>query len=345
MEITLFSPIDNEKVNIAPKHQDEILASLPNNSGVIEDTFAWQNPVVGKGDFSKPQSIVFSWNMQGDFSNVTDIYLLLSNNIDFDNPEEYRIEPGQMFLSLTNFIRNTEYYWKMAAYSDAFMLCESEVGSFRTDNKLPQWFDIDGISNVRDIGGWKAKDGKTVKEGMIYRGSEMDNLLKITPYGVSLMREMLHIKTDLDVRSDDEIPDITNLPIPDSEYIQVPLKPYAHFEEEEQKKLYADLFNILSNNENYPIYLHCVAGADRTGTAVYLLKALLGVSDEDNITDYELTSLCVFGARCRSQASFTEFVNKLSEYGSESEEQAYNYLISAGVTDETIQKIKSLLLI
>ena len=39
------------------------------------------------------------------------------------------------------------------------------------------------------------------------------------------------------------------------------------------------------------IYFHCTHGADRTGTIAYLAETLLGVSKEDRLQDFELTSL------------------------------------------------------
>jgi protein-tyrosine phosphatase len=41
--------------------------------------------------------------------------------------------------------------------------------------------------------------------------------------------------------------------------------------------------------ENKPVYFHCAAGRDRTGTLAVLLLGALGVSESDMAKDYELT--------------------------------------------------------
>ncbi|MBR5388667.1 MAG: tyrosine-protein phosphatase, partial [Clostridia bacterium] len=58
------------------------------------------------------------------------------------------------------------------------------------------------------------------------------------------------------------------------------------------------IFYYLTDEKNYPIYVHCNAGADRTGTVAFLINGLLGVSFEDLTRDFELTS--TYSARWRS---------------------------------------------
>lgn len=56
--------------------------------------------------------------------------------------------------------------------------------------------------------------------------------------------------------------------------------------------LYADsikqIIRLLYNGQ--AVYIHCMVGADRTGTLAFLLEALLGVSESDLSKDFELTS-------------------------------------------------------
>ena len=47
------------------------------------------------------------------------------------------------------------------------------------------------------------------------------------------------------------------------------------------------LFDAVKHNE--PVYFHCTAGADRTGTLACILEAILGMSQSDIDKDYELT--------------------------------------------------------
>ena len=57
---------------------------------------------------------------------------------------------------------------------------------------------------------------------------------------------------------------------------------------------------LLADENNYPIYFHCSAGADRTGTFAYLVNGLLGVPYEDLVKDFEITSFSTYGNRYRS---------------------------------------------
>ena len=64
-----------------------------------------------------------------------------------------------------------------------------------------------------------------------------------------------------------------------------------------------EIFELLANEDNYPVFYHCNAGADRTGTLTFLINGLLGVSYEDLTKDFELTSFSEAGARYRSMVT------------------------------------------
>ena len=80
--------------------------------------------------------------------------------------------------------------------------------------------------------------------------------------------------------------------------------------ENAMKRSIKTVFEVLADENNYPVYMHCNAGADRTGTVAFLVNGLLGVGESDLIRDYELTSFsAVSGLRYRSalkDGAFTE---------------------------------------
>lgn len=49
------------------------------------------------------------------------------------------------------------------------------------------------------------------------------------------------------------------------------------------------VFDVLANEENWPVLVHCTQGKDRTGLVVLLVLGLLGVSKEDVSRDYLLS--------------------------------------------------------
>ncbi len=130
------------------------------------------------------------------------------------------------------------------------------------------------------------------------------------------------------------------------------------------------IFSTLADESNYPVYFHCNAGADRTGTLAFLIEGLLGVSYEDTIRDFELTSFSKFGERLRSKIAddgksfddsgvYTDDSNNyiafgklysdlLAYYGDNSGNLStaiYNYLTSyVGVNASEIASVKKILL-
>ena len=57
-------------------------------------------------------------------------------------------------------------------------------------------------------------------------------------------------------------------------------------------QVFGSLFARLAENAGLPAVVHCLAGKDRTGMAIALLLAALGVDRGTVLDDYELTSRC-----------------------------------------------------
>ena len=110
-----------------------------------------------------------------------------------------------------------------------------------------------------------------------------------------------------------------------------------------------EIFRVLANEKNYPAYLHCIAGADRTGTLIFLLHLLLGVSYEDALRQYEMTTFSPQGPRHRKDnpnpvVHFDRFCEKLLELHGDGSGDIHlaveRYLTSLGVTAEEISSIR-----
>ncbi|MBP3685947.1 MAG: tyrosine-protein phosphatase, partial [Clostridia bacterium] len=113
------------------------------------------------------------------------------------------------------------------------------------------------------------------------------------------------------------------------------------FKPEEAEAMRA-VFSDLAKPENYPIYLHCTYGADRTGTVCFLLEALLGVEKDDLIRDYELTALAHPATEAENLVFFLETLNAFP--GNNLKEKTENYLRSIGVTDAEISSLREIYL-
>ena len=166
---------------------------------------------------------------------------------------------------------------------------------------------VDGSGNVRDMGGWKTASGKTVKYGMLYRGKNIDNA---TYLGVATLKN-LGIKTEFDLRYSKQ-----KFQKEGTGFNYIFLETNAQYDHILQEKFanevkanYKKIFEVLSNSNNYPIYTHCSAGADRTGTYAFILNGLLGVSYEDLTRDFELTSFSSAGKRWRGTGNGGTFAS------------------------------------
>jgi hypothetical protein len=111
------------------------------------------------------------------------------------------------------------------------------------------------------------------------------------------------------------------------------------------KKLLACL-NVFANKDNFPVYVHCVLGRDRTGTVVGVLLALCGVSKEEIVYDYELSFFSRIGRDpetdvLKQLGSFYDTLDYLCSFdGSSLRECTENYLLSIGMKRETMELIK-----
>lgn len=75
---------------------------------------------------------------------------------------------------------------------------------------------VDGIRNVRDCGGWRAEGG-FLREGILFRGSEMNLIgnhgIELTEQGRKTMCRELRIRTDIDLRNEEEAGHIAESPL------------------------------------------------------------------------------------------------------------------------------------
>ncbi|WP_307445107.1 MULTISPECIES: tyrosine-protein phosphatase [Chryseobacterium] len=172
----------------------------------------------------------------------------------------------------------------------------------QVNDSLQRKIPMQGTDNFRDIGGYKTKDGKTVKWGKIYRSAALNKLTTSD----TLELKKLAVKTVFDFRGPYEIAIAKdNLP-KGIQWINLPYgsenigKTMIDFTNEKKMDslliaVYTDLPNltkrykpvfqqILCSDE--PIVYHCTAGKDRTGMATALLLYALGVPESTIMQDY-----------------------------------------------------------
>lgn len=174
---------------------------------------------------------------------------------------------------------------------------------------------LEGALNWRDLGGYKTADGRVTRWDRVYRADGLDQL---TDADLDVIAE-LGIKLVIDFRVDREVdehpsrlpehPELRRqrLPIGGDEVegrsiletIKAgDLKTYTVEEMagvyerllEESAMNFGEVIIHATDPANLPMVFHCTAGKDRTGLMAMLLLGALGVSDDDIVTDYELTT-------------------------------------------------------
>jgi protein tyrosine/serine phosphatase len=217
-------------------------------------------------------------------------------------------------------------------------------GEFKTEPS-PCFLFVDGARNVRDIGTIKTIDGKQIKKYMVYRGSELDGAIEpknvITEQGIDYMLNVLNIKSEMDIRTyeDNKTKDMLGETVKHPYY---GLVAYDLFFREDYNEKNREFFSDLANPDIYPIYVHCSYGADRTGTAIYVLEALLGVDEETLYFDWETSLFCHGNSFYDDMEVFVSEFKSLK--GDTMQEKAENYLLSIGVTKREIDSIREILL-
>ena len=185
---------------------------------------------------------------------------------------------------------------------------------------------LEGAHNVRDIGGYKAENGKITRWKKFIRADGLESLTrsdinKLLEYGLSI---------DIDLRSDMEYDSWVDVLQYCSEvdYYQVQLLKELKITygslggiyvdaSDSCKKAFYKVFKIMTDNPEKTILFHCAAGKDRTGMTAALLLMLAGVAKEDIIRDYTVTTENLYSVLERFSYENDE---KLKDYiGSEGE--------------------------
>ena len=299
----------------------------------------------GTKELSRPEPIKFTWDYvteSGKKATMGEIRISESPNM--SNPQ---IFSGYMHCNVYNLKIGMTYYWNVTAEG-----VTSPIVSFRTADIGPRNLYIDGVTNVRDIGGYKTLSGKRVKQGLIYRTSRLNQSGlsypndEITANGKKEMTEHLGIKTEIDLRrsADKENSGMTKSVLDGANYYCIPVS--TTYRLSSNPDLITEFFKVLSDQNNYPLLFHCHAGTDRTGMLAYTMGALLGVLEEDLTRDYLYSNFANIGASRSFDLLHTlGFYKEISSAsGNTLQEKAYNFLVSIGVPVEYINSFMTIML-
>lgn len=243
----------------------------------------------GTRDLDDAQPVKLEWEGEGDFK------VKYATNKMLEGAKELTVTGGS--AELINLYADTTYYWQVETADGEH---DSQLGSFHTNGHF-RTIKSAPAYNVRDIGGKPTRDGKRIKQGLIYRGCELvDSTINATlNHGVTLsdqnlglFRDELHIGYEFDLRKEDAIGSQKGSSLgEDIDYTRLALGSFADLWNNGKPAELKQSFEIFRDaTEDKAVYCHCWGGADRTGTMIFILEGLLGVSMLEACMDYELTS-------------------------------------------------------
>jgi protein-tyrosine phosphatase len=170
---------------------------------------------------------------------------------------------------------------------------------------VERWLILEGLSNIRDVGGLPLRAGGTTRGGVLLRS---ESLHYCTQGDVEHLVDVLGLKLVLDLRTQREIDRdgptaiaragvetvaLTFIPeedreLPESDGIDPLVHIYLGYLWDRGENVVEAVRRIAALDSG-PALVHCAAGKDRTGTLVALVLDAVGVEREAVVADYALS--------------------------------------------------------
>jgi protein-tyrosine phosphatase len=169
---------------------------------------------------------------------------------------------------------------------------------------------LEGASNFRDLGGYRASDGRVVRWRQVFRSNHLGHL---TPADTDIVRA-LGLKNAFDFRGREErtaaacgLQEVTVHSLPIEPTVMAALRARhaaGTLSSADAREIMRESYrNYVRNNthsfrtlfahllgDDAPLVIHCTAGKDRTGFACALVLHALDVPDDVIAEDYLLTN-------------------------------------------------------
>ncbi len=225
---------------------------------------------------------------------------------------------------------------------------------------------LENIVNVRDLGGYKAANGKFTKHKIFYRSGNTD---KSSENDIKKLTKIYNVKTVIDLRTTEEIkksPDKFTS-ILGVNYINTPIDYDECLEEfkssdrgltvlydyilKKKKHILKNIFNTIANVNDGSTLFHCTLGRDRTAMVAMLLLGLVGVNRKDIIQNYTVTydliknldivkhDLIFYGKK--KTITLPQYIESSIDLIENNYKTFENYLISCNISKENLEKIKN----
>ena len=272
-------PEDPDAILVTDPYVQKYLEEVTYTDTDYETTRILDYPGGGPGEADIPPTYTISWTADAAAGALKLHVTEGSWNRDYSLPS------GSSGQDITNLVPNREYKWTVTSASGGQTVAQ---GSFKTKGLLHQVYFEPRGRNGRDLGGWKGLGGKTVAYRKIFRGGAIHGS-RTNDIGKAEMRAQ-GIKAEVDLREAEDVPSKSPLGSDIAFFAPGFDSGYNTMVRDNKPKVKETFcFVVQCLRENKPVYFHCAAGRDRTGTLAVLIEGVLGVSESDMAKDYELT--------------------------------------------------------
>ena len=318
----------------------------------------------GNSEISYPAVRTFNWEVTGVEKEQIDHYeFFISEKEDLSDAvaqttryNDFSVAKGGQNLKV-----RTVYYWQAAVVLTDGRSVKSKICSFETLDG-PRNLYVDGVANVRDIGG-KDCDGGILRQGLVYRCGRLHNsysdytTVKITKKGIETMLSW-GIKTEIDLRGKISGDYKENGSRVDGSFVfdksvLGDTVTYYNFgatysntmlNGSEGKKMVKDTFEVLARPESYPLCFHCSIGTDRTGIIAILIEGVCGVNKEEIYYDYLFSNFGNIGSK-RDHERWDGIMSTIEcNAGANFMEKCNATLLKCGVTQAQIDAVRDILI-
>ena len=208
---------------------------------------------------------------------------------------------------------------------------------------------MNSVGNCRDLGGMVTAEGHVIRNGKLYRSAKLSSA---GAEDIRILQDICHLSLVIDLRSSGERQERPDVDIPGTEHMDLPvfdgiapgvthdqksdheryladLPPMEDFyrwmiENEDMRNAIAGVLHVITEHDENKgsVLWHCSEGKDRCGVVSALVLAMLGVSEEDIMSDYLITN----------ETNFAKG------------EIAYERALAQGMPEDTAQRVRDMIL-
>ena len=323
--------LENDAVN---QYLTAAMSSYPNSSSSVVGTYARNVSASNRLDWPNPVTVSWPTAITG-----TKYVVIYSDAAHASRVDYVGVTKSTSSSALVyNLIPGKTYYYGVVVGNS-----EVASGTFSTEGrrrmmKVGDDYGQNFANNCRDFGGQVTTDGRHIKYGKIFRGTNMDGCEPKAGQSVNAgfgkssgalgdsakvtLLNYMKIELDVDLRGSgntlgsnlNSALGFSDITVGDANtYVGHTKETYAGTSElTDSNKQYngktrmgvtlTRIMNAAVNGKN--VYIHCMVGADRTGFTCLMLESVLGVSQAYCDMDYEMTSFSGVGSRTRGNSSY-----------------------------------------